>query len=75
MLIAGHRDSEHYHQNHFFHNSKIIFLMIIIILFLIVTIIAGHRNSEHVQLDAKLNDLVPLHGPLLPFCWRSATEI
>ena len=42
-------------------------------LFLILTIIAGHRDSEHVQLDAKLNDLVPLDGPFLPFCWRFAS--
>ena len=46
------------------------FFIIMIALFLIMAIIAGHGDSEHVQLDAQLNDLVSLDGSLLPFCWR-----
>ena len=53
--------------------SNIMFFIIMITLFLIMAIISGHRDSEHVQLDAKLNDLVPLDGSLLPFCWRFAS--
>ena len=54
--------------------SNIMFFIIMIALFLISAIIAGHGDSEHVQLDAKLNDLVPLDGSLLPFCWRLSTN-
>ena len=50
--------------------SNIMFFIIMIALFLIMAMISGHGDSEHVQLDAKLNDLVSLDGSLLPFCWR-----